>query len=157
MNRFENVDDSSFIFGALLMIANKTDTLLDRVLSKYDITSKQWLLLLVIFNLFDHPPTIKEVANEMGSSHQNIKQVALKLEEKEMLKLEKDKKDLRATLLTVTPKSFQFWMEIANDGETFMKDFYANIDQDSISAARRVLTSIMLNLKTMEEKMNELP
>ena len=27
------------------------------------------------------PPTIKEVAREMGSSHQNVKQIALKLEQ----------------------------------------------------------------------------
>lgn len=152
MNKLDESTDFDFIFGALLVIANKMDTLLDRVLSKYNITSKQWFLLLILFNLFEKPPTIKEAAKEMGSSHQNVKQVALKLEEKGMLKLERDKKDLRATRLVVTEKSYDFWKAAENDGIKFMKEFYSGVENDRLKNARLFISQIMRNLKVMEEK-----
>lgn len=130
------------------------DTLLDRILSRHNVTSKQWFLLLIIFNLFEHPPTIKEVAKVMSSSHQNVKQVALKLEEKGMLRLEKDKKDLRVTRLAVTEKSYEFWKAVENDGIKFMNEFYTGIKNDKLKSGRLLLAQIMQNLESMEENNN---
>lgn len=153
MKKLDNINDSSFIFGSVLVVANKMDTLLDRVLNKYNITSKQWFLLLILFNLFEYPPTIKEVAKEMGSSHQNVKQVALKLKEKGMLKLEKDKNDLRVTRLIATEKSYDFWKVSEMDGIKFMKEFYAGVENNKLESGRILLAQIMQNLEIMEEKM----
>lgn len=153
MKKLDNINDSSFIFGSVLVVANKMDTLLDRVLNKYNITSKQWFLLLILFNLFEYPPTIKEVAKEMGSSHQNVKQVALKLKEKGMLKLEKDKNDLRVTRLIATEKSYGFWKASEMDGIKFMKEFYAGVENNKLESGRILLAQIMQNLEIMEEKM----
>lgn len=150
MNKLDKIEDSEFVFGALLVVANKMDTLLERTLSKHNVTAKQWFLLLIIFNLFENPPTIKEAAKQMGSSHQNVKQVALKLEEKGMLILEKDKKDLRATRLIPTKKSYEFWKEIADDGKAFMEAFYKGIEKESMNNARMLIAKIMLNLVDME-------
>lgn len=152
MDRLNQVNDAEFVFGALLVVANRMDTLLERTLSKHGITSKQWFLLLVIFNLFDYPPTIKEVAKEMGSSHQNVKQVALKLEEKRMLILEKDKRDLRVTRLVTTESSHTLWKKIEPDGRAFMNAFYNGIEIDSLNNARKVISKIMLNLSSMSEQ-----
>ncbi|MCX8074564.1 MAG: MarR family transcriptional regulator [Clostridia bacterium] len=154
MKKIEQISDREFIFGAMLVISNKMDTLLERTLSKYNVTSKQWFLLLVIFNLFEKSPTIKEVAKEMGSSHQNIKQVALKLEKKGMLEFEKDKKDMRATRLILTEKSYEFWKLIENDGKKFMNDFYNSIEKDKLKEARGFILKLMLNLNEMEEKVD---
>ncbi|WP_334074998.1 MULTISPECIES: MarR family winged helix-turn-helix transcriptional regulator [Paenibacillus] len=152
MKNLDNIYDPAFIFGSVLVVANKMDTLLDRALNKHNITSKQWFLLLILFNLFEHPPTIKEVAKEMGSSHQNVKQVALKLEEKGMLKLERDKKDLRATRLVATGKSHDFWKAAENDGIKFMKEFFAGVENDKLESGRLLLAQVMQNLEVMEEK-----
>ena len=73
MDRLDAVDDKRFIFGSLFIVANKLDTLLDRALSAYGMTSKQWLLTVTIETFFDEPPTIKQVAAVMGSSHQKRK------------------------------------------------------------------------------------
>lgn len=153
MKKLDNINDSAFIFGSVLVVANKMDTLLDRVLNKYNITSKQWFLLLILFNLFEYPPTIKEVAKEMGSSHQNVKQVALKLEEKGMLKLEKDQKDKRVTRLIATEESYDFWKVSEIDGIKFMKEFYAGVENDKLESGRILLAQIMQNLEIMEEKL----
>lgn len=150
MDKLEHVSDAEFVFGALLVVANKMDTLLDRVLIKYNVTSKQWFLLLVVMNLFDHPPTLKEAAKEMGSSHQNVKQLALKLQKNDLLRLEKDGQDQRITRLVPTEKGFSFWTEIAPDGRKFMEAFYTRINEDKMYEARQFLTEVMKNLSNME-------
>jgi DNA-binding MarR family transcriptional regulator len=152
MKDFSNVGDEEFVFASILLVANKMDTLLERKLSKFNITSKQWFLLLGLFNAFDKPPTIKELANEMGSSHQNVKQVALKLQEKGMIILEKDKKDLRATRLIPTEKSYKFLQDSSEDGRKFMSAFYSGIDDDNLNKARLFISKIMLNLNDIDEE-----
>ena len=151
MNKFDQIDDKDFIFGALLVAANKTDTLLDRVLCKHGITSKQWLLLLIIFNLFEKPPTIKEAAEEMGSSHQNVKQVALKLQEKGFLEMKKDTKDKRATRLIPTEQSHTLWKKTEDDGKAFMEAFYKMIGWESLHHTRIAISQIISNLSDIED------
>jgi DNA-binding MarR family transcriptional regulator len=68
------------------------NTLLERELKEYGITTKQWFLSETINSLFDAHPTLTEVGNAMGSSHQNVKQVAMKLQEKGCLSLKKTKR-----------------------------------------------------------------
>ena len=150
MNRLDSVNDSEFTFAALLIVANKMDTLLERVLIRYGITAKQWFLLLVAINLAESMPTIKEAAAEMGSSHQNVKQIALKLEKKGMLRLEKDETDRRMIRLVTTEKSREFWQALEGDGIMFMKAFYEGIEPEQLSNARRFLSEVLQNLNRIE-------
>ena len=111
MEKLESMIDSKFIFGSLLVVANQMDTLLGRELKKYDLTTKQWLLTIVVENSFKYDPSIKEVAKVMGSSHQNVKQVVLKLEKKGFLSLEKDKNDARVMRIKLTDRMAGFAKE----------------------------------------------
>ena len=111
IDKTDKIPDEAMIFGLLLIISNKMDTLLERELQEFDVTTKQWFLSETINSLFDSPPTLKEAAYAMGSSHQNIKQVALKLQQKGLLALEKDKNDARVTRLNMTEKSLGFWKQ----------------------------------------------
>lgn len=151
-DRFKDMDDKMFIFGTLFVVANKLNTLMDRELKPFGMTSKQWLLSVVIDTLFDDPPTIKQVAKEMGSSHQNVKQVALKLERKGMLKLEKDSEDLRATRLRLTRKAYDFWDGIHQKGEEFFDAVFSETDVGDLRAARRAVQSVWSNLSRLEHK-----
>ena len=82
MSKLEMMDDRKYLFGSIFILSNRMDTLLQREFNRFNITTKQWFLSVIIDNLFDNPPTMKEAAKEMGCSHQNVKQVALKLEQK---------------------------------------------------------------------------
>ena len=66
LSKIESLKDQKFVFGSVQIVANKMNTLLERELKEYDITSKQWFLTVVIENSFDKPPTIKE---EIGRAH----------------------------------------------------------------------------------------
>lgn len=146
------MEDHKYLFGAILVVANRMDTLLEREFNQFNITTKQWFLSIVIDNLFDTPPTIKEVAKEMGSSHQNVKQVALKLEKKGLLILEKDKRDSRATILRLTENSYNFWQNIRDEGTAFTKSLFKNIDKDDLVIARKVIKNMLLNINEIDNK-----
>jgi len=143
--------DQEFVFGSVLIIANRMDTLLERELKEYDVTAKQWLLTAVVDNSFDKPPTIKEVAREMGSSHQNVKQVALKLEQKGLLVLEKDKTDARVTRLKLTDQSYMFSQLTQSKATTFTQALFKGIEEDDMSKARAVLQKMLSNLTEMDQ------
>jgi DNA-binding MarR family transcriptional regulator len=150
MRNTDSIPDKQMIFALLMIISNRMDTLLGREFKEFDVTTKQWFLVATINNLFANPPTMKAVASEMGSSHQNIKQVALKLQEKGLLKLEKDKKDARVTRLRMTEQSNEFWGKIHSSGTIFIKNMFKNIKQEDLARSRELLNKILNNLVEME-------
>jgi len=150
MSKMDLMKDQRFVFGSIQIIANKKETLLERELKEFDITFKQWFLTVVIENTFDTPPTLKEAAKAMGSSHQNVKQVALKLEKKGLVSLEKDKKDARVTRIRLTEQSYKFAETIQAKAAIFTGNLFMGIDEDEMSKARTVLYKMMSNLAQME-------
>jgi DNA-binding MarR family transcriptional regulator len=152
MNELQKMGDMQLIFGAVLVLANRMDTIMERALSKYGVTAKQWFLWLVLNSLFDYPPTMKELAREMGSSHQNIKQVALKLQDKGLVALVKDKNDARVTRLHLSDKSREFWTSISEDSAVFMQDFYKNIDSSDLGRMCAAMAKLLENLNDLERK-----
>ncbi|MEA5058473.1 MAG: MarR family transcriptional regulator [Candidatus Pelethousia sp.] len=145
------ISDAPMIFALLLIISNKMNTLLDREFKEFDVTTKQWFLSETIHSLFDAPPTMQEVAGEMGSSHQNIKQVALKLQHKGLLQLEKDKKDARVTRLRLTGKSEAFWEKTDPKGAAFRENMFKGMENKDIATTRGLLEKMLLNLTEMEK------
>ncbi|MEX1376187.1 MAG: MarR family transcriptional regulator [Eubacteriales bacterium] len=141
-----------FVLGILFVVTNRLDTLLDRELSEFGITSKQWFLSIVIGNAFGKPPTMKEAAKQMGCSHQNVKQVALKLEEKGLLKMEKDENDQRVTRMRLTQKSTEFWSDISPKDYEFMDNVFQGIGEDDMETTKAVLVQVLENLEKMDER-----
>ena len=155
MDQTTQMPDKQYIFGSLLIIANRMDTLLERELRQFGVTSKQWFLSVIIDSLFTEPPTMKEVAREMGSSHQNVKQVALKLQEKNLLTLVKDKKDRRVTRIRMTNESQEFWKKPQPKGELFTEALFEGVKKEDLQIARKVMQKIMDNLELMEKGKDE--
>lgn len=151
MDQTTQMPDKQYIFGSLLIIANRMDTLLERELRQFGVTSKQWFLSVIIDSLFTEPPTMKEVAREMGSSHQNVKQVALKLQEKNLLTLFKDKKDRRVTRIRMTNESQAFWKKTQPKGTIFTEALFEGIKKEDLQVARQVMQKIIDNLELMEK------
>jgi DNA-binding MarR family transcriptional regulator len=150
-----SIPDEEMIFGLLLIISNKMNTLLDREFKEFDVTAKQWFLSETINSLFNSPPTLKEAANAMGSSHQNIKQVAVKLQEKGLLLLEKDKKDARVTRLKTTEQSGDFWKQTDYKGAIFREKMFKEIDAHDITITRHLLEKMLSNLTEIENADND--
>ena len=149
-NKTNVIPNDAMIFGLLLIIANKMNTLLERELKEFDVTTIQWFLSETINSLFDSPPTLKEAANAMGSSHQNVKQVAMKLQQKGLLTLEKDKKDARVTRLRMTDQSNDFWKRTDPKGAIFREKMFKELDANDIARTRHLLEKLLSNLAEIE-------
>lgn len=148
-SKTNKIKDDAMIFGLLLIISNKMSTLLERELKEFDVTTMQWFLIETIHSIFDNPPTMKNVAVMMGSSHQNIKQVALKLQQKGLIILEKDSKDARVTRLRVTQKSKDLWSKINLKGDLFRINMFKAMNSNEITVTRQVLEELLNNLNVI--------
>lgn len=144
-----DIDKRKFIFGILFYLPNKLQVILDKNLADYDITAKQWFLTIIIEQFGDNPPTISEVAEVMNSTHQNVKQIALKLEKKGFLLLEKDQKDRRITRLKLTEKCFSFWESHHNESVRFLMELFAGFKEEEID-------SMYHNLNKLYEKIGKI-
>lgn len=144
--------DRKFVFGSVMIVANMMDTQLERQLKAHGITAKQWFLTVVIENSFEAPPTLKEAARAMGSSHQNVKQLALKLQEKGMVVLEKDAKDARVTRIRLTEQTEAFKRTIGSRSTAFTSSLFNGITEEEMAQARMVLKTMMDNLLRMDEE-----
>lgn len=151
MSKRDQIPNIQYIFGSLFVLANRVDTLLDRALQNYNVSSKQWFLSICVASLFEKDPSLKELAKESGSSHQNVKQVALKLQDKDLLSLYKDPKDARTTRVRLTSNSVDFWQKTDQDSQIFMTKLFGNISEDELSVVRKVFNQLSENLGKMEE------
>lgn len=151
MRKLNQINDETFIFGALFMVANKMDTLLERELNRFGVTSRQWFLSVCAATVFEQAPTLKELASASGTSYQNVKQVALKLQFKNLMRLRKDPNDARTTRVELTPESVGFWAQTEGDSQIFMEKLYRGITPEEFAQTRSTLEKLMDNLATMEE------
>lgn len=128
----EAIDKKKFIFGTLFILANKLQTIGDQYLGVDDMTTRQWFLTVMIDQYGDYAPTLTEVAALMSSSHQNVKQLALKLEKKGFVSIEKDAKDGRILRLHITPKCKAFWENRENKDNQFLGTMFQDIGNDEL-------------------------
>ncbi len=144
-NMMSGMDDETFVFGSLFITANLLETLLDRAFKPYGITVKQWQLLITIESLFSSPPTIQQIAGAMGTSHQNVKQIALNLERRGFLRLEKDASDARSTRLVTTEECRAFGEKTRLAGQAFVLKTFAGVSAEDLHGARNTLAALWQN------------
>lgn len=125
---------------------------MERALSKFGVSSKQWFLSICVASLFDEDPSLKELAKVSGSSHQNVKQVALKLEQMDLMNLYKDTKDARVTRIKLSASSPAFWAQSDGDVQEFLSDLYEGVTEEELNVVRKVFEKLERNLESMEEK-----
>lgn len=83
---------------------------LDRALAPAGVTSQQAAMLQLI-EAQAAAPTISFVAQAMGMTHQNVKQIALALQKKGFLGINTDPADRRVRRLQLTAHHHQFWQQ----------------------------------------------
>jgi DNA-binding MarR family transcriptional regulator len=123
-------EKQKYIFGSLFLLANKLQAIGDQYLGKDGMTTKQWFLTAMIAQFGNASPTLSEVAELAGSSRQNVKQLALKLEEKDFLRIVQDEHDARALRLKLTEKSNEFWNKRQEQDNQFISELFQDITEE---------------------------
>lgn len=143
MNKIEK---QKYIFSRLFLLANKTQVIGDRLLSG-EMTIRQWLLTAAVAQLGESPPTLGQVARLLGNSHQNVKQLALKLNEKGFILLEKDERDIRITRLRLTEKTCCFWERSQPSVKSFLDEIFCDFSGDELDAVYQCFNKLYESIK----------
>lgn len=132
MSGMEMIDKQKYLFGSVFLLANKLQAIGDHYLGRDGMTTKQWFLTVVISQFGGKAPTLTEVAELMGTSRQNVKQLAIKLEENEFLRIIKDEEDARAVRLVLTEKSHRYWEGRQDKDDQFVKHLFAELGEEEL-------------------------
>lgn len=119
INRRDNQkvrDDIDDVFTKIFLLSLRLENIGNRTLKMDLLTIKQFLLIASIES-FDEPPSIREVANMVSTSHQNVKEIADRLEKRGFIRIEQDEKDKRILRLKTTEKNARYWASRLDEHE----------------------------------------
>ncbi|MDI9520430.1 MAG: hypothetical protein QM308_04650 [Bacillota bacterium] len=146
-----HIEDRYYLFGMLAAFANRMQTVGDTVFE--EVTWKQWFALLGA-NVLQPDPSVSQVAGFIGTSHQNMKQLLLRLQTAGLVSLVKDKSDLRRTLIRLTPEAGAFENKYREKSGLFMDALFEGISAEALAAARQVIRQLDENLRAIENDTN---
>jgi DNA-binding MarR family transcriptional regulator len=96
-------------FRLMMSVAQQLRSAMDRRLRPDGMTTQQATLITLV--RIRGRPSLSELALAMGTSHQNVKQIALALVRKGLLRLVHDAEDARVRRFVTTKKNERHWAE----------------------------------------------
>ncbi|OIJ14203.1 hypothetical protein BKP37_08960 [Anaerobacillus alkalilacustris] len=147
-----SLDREKFIFGSLFLLTNKLQVKGDQLFEEDGMTLRQWFLTVMILQFQDGTPTLGEVSALMGTSHQNTKQLAKKLEEKNFLRFIKDQRDGRILRLMLTEQSHQYWKLRENEGDIFLNKLFCDLTNEELKMMVSGITKMLGTIETWDDE-----
>ena len=115
-----------------------------------DISWKQFFAIICI-NLCKKPPTLRELSEILGSSHQNVKQILLKLEKKRFIEFRTDENDKRKQRIILTDACKKFCDENNEMSIAIMERMFSDISDEDIRTTIQTIVKIEKNIRGIEE------
>ncbi|MBR3468253.1 MAG: MarR family transcriptional regulator [Lachnospiraceae bacterium] len=144
--KFGDMPPQAFLLGLLSAFDNRYQAAADAYLK--EITWKQFFAIICI-NLCKEPPTLNELSDVMGSSHQNVKQILLKLEKKGFVATIPDENDRRKQRIYVTDACRDFMERNDNNdrqSQYFIGRIFDGIDGKSLQTTIQTIMKMERNL-----------
>lgn len=145
---FTGVELSYFLIGLLSAFENRFQAVADSAMK--EIILKQFFAIICI-SMCKDKPTVKELAEIMGSSHQNVKQILLKLEKKGFVCITVDEKDKRKQRIELTSYCREFCEKNDEMSANIMKKMFAGVSEEQLQMTIRTIIQIEDNLKESRE------
>lgn len=141
-----SMDKRFALFGYFFAMSNRLQTVGDRFYE--EITCKQFFLMICLRLFENGAPTINELSEIMGCSHQNVKSIAGKLEEKGYLEIRPDSDDARKLRIRLTSKANSLAQKYQKKELDFIDMLFTGISDKQIETTFKTL-------EKMEENINE--
>lgn len=139
-----NMEMSSYLIGLMNQFNNRFQSAADAMFE--EISWKQEFFLRCV-TLFREPPTIKDMAEMVGCSHQNAKQILSKLEKNGFVEIGQDLNDRRKQRIVTTEKGIFVLGKCMKQSAKAKSDVFADIAPEDLQATIRVLTTLNDRLK----------
>lgn len=143
---FGQMPPQAFLLGLLSAFDNRYQASADSFFK--EITWKQFFAIICI-NLCKESPTINELSDIMGSSHQNVKQILNKLESKNFVQMIPDPKDKRKQRIMVTDWCRNFCETNDEGSQKIMAQLFEGIGEEQLLITIQTITQMERNLKNL--------
>lgn len=141
---FTGINLSYFLLGLLSAFENRFQAVADSAMK--EISWKQFFAVTCI-NLCKDKPTVKELAEIMGSSHQNVKQILLKLEKKGFVHITVDESDKRKQRIELTDYCREFCAKNDEMTVNIMRKMFEGVSEEQLQVTIKTIIQIENNLK----------
>lgn len=143
----EGISRAYYLIGLLSAFENRFQAMADKQMG--EISWKQFFLIICV-NMCKEDPTIKELAEIVGSSHQNIKQLLLKLEHKGFVNVYSDEKDKRKQRIRLTDYCSEFCSRNDEMSGIVMSQMFEGISEEHLKITINTIIEIEKNMKGIE-------
>lgn len=145
---FENMDKRLIAYVNIFICANRLQALMDKGME--DVTAKQWLALTVM-EVFPDPPTLKELSEISGVTHQSMRQIVDRLAERDLLKIVPDEKDRRAIRLVKTSAAEKIRERDEGRNHGFVFELFSCLDDNEAETFCTALEKLCNKLNELKE------
>lgn len=141
---FAGIGSSYFLLGLLSAFENRFQAIADSTMK--EISWKQFFAIICI-DMCKEKPTVKELAEIVGSSHQNVKQILLKLEKKGFVCITADESDKRKQRIELTDYCREFCEINNNMTAEIMRKMFEGVSEEQLQITVQTIIQIGDNLK----------
>lgn len=126
----------------LFQLSNTLQSYMDLLLKDDNLTAKQFFMMIVIGSQ-PHDLNLGEISELFGTSHQNVKQICLKLEKSGYVKIYKDEKDQRVLRVKLTPFAQAFWAKRDQSDDQTMRKMFLKLETSELKSMLSSLISVL--------------
>lgn len=146
---FEGMPAPFFLIGLLNEFNNRFQAAGDAFFK--EVSWKQGFLINCI-TFFKEPPTVRQLADLVGCSHQNTKQMLNKLEKGGFVELLQDENDKRKLRIILTHKTAVLREKYSGASAEFMQQLFGNVTEQEIGAAIGTIMKLDSRLKELTKE-----
>jgi len=148
----ERLDMEKYILVVLFLVQQRWGYIINKEFMEDNITTKQWLMLVILGTAFTHDPSMEEMAQAMSTTHQNVKQLATRLENRGLLKIERDPENRRILRLKLTEKYHIFWKNRREKDLKAIKSLFNGLNDEEVKNLFEIMYKLeKLSLNLYEE------
>ncbi|MCI7130387.1 MAG: winged helix DNA-binding protein [Lachnospiraceae bacterium] len=143
---FSDIPAPFFLLGLLSAFDNSYQATADAFFG--DLSWKQ-VFAIVCIDMCREAPTLRELSLVMGSSHQNVKQILLKLEKKGFVTMQTDEMDRRKQRIFLTEKAREFSASHDEQSQKIVGAIFEGIPQEALDVTIQTILHMERNLKSL--------
>ena len=130
-----------FAMGAISLLSNRLAGFGEGMLE--DLTFRQWFLLTMISRMDPGEKNVREVAEFVGTSRQNVRKMIVPRERGGYLETSRSKRDARSLDVRLTPKAERFLSEKTPLVEREARRLFSGLSDGEMDALVAVLKRVM--------------
>ncbi len=144
MYDLEHMDKRMIAYVNIFICANRLQAIMDNGFK--EITTRQWLTLTMI-DAFSDPPTLKQLSEICGVTHQSMRQIIDRLTDKGFVNVVPDQKDKRSIRILKTEKVQTIHTREAWQNIDFVYDVFSCLKEEETEVYCNALEKLCNKLK----------